>query len=539
MEYGKDFLEQKSVQSIQLQLPICPQQETLIQEDCIFIANESFPVNNPFIKGVLKSTTTFSKRLPTHLEGIPIYQIQEEIYLRLLNNDEKIQLIEMNMELYSEKIEAYNVVGKISGTGHGDHKDAMIITAHFDSVGAMGDSYIEGALDNASGVASLIQLISTIQQHSLANEFQSDIIFVAFNGEESNMLGSEAFVKDIAKQFTNITNINIDCIGIPGRDEYTLVNHDNGQMLREQLVNALTEHQINIQNDNPPLTSDHKSFANNNFPAITISQRNLSVIHTLQDTKDNIDPEKLHEIMTVVFNFIIENDSHHLDVVNEQTDVSEEDEKARLIEFIELANEESRKLQFGQYKLLELTNDEIEYTHSMLAINSVAEFTSTTSIPDKLNWLRVPEQLNSYSFNSANMHLNITPDNNDSLEIDKVYEIDVVSLEDFNSISLTYLDSNFDGYSIWISTSPIQNNETNKLVTFGEHEYTVYDSHPYLTTIHTTRKWDNKTYYYSISKIKRNEKGENILLWNSEELEQELQTIDSFNLEQWTQQMGL
>lgn len=536
LEHGKDFLEGKSVMSTQLQLPICPQKESLIQEDCIFITKDYYPVNNPFIKGILHSSTTFLKRLPNNLEGIPIFQIQEEVYLRLLKNDEKIQLIEMNMEINSEEIEAYNLVGKISGTGHGDHKDAIIISAHFDAVGTIGDSYIEGAIDNASGVASLIQLSYNLQKHSLANEFQSDIIFVAFNGEETNLQGSKAFVKEIANQYNNITNINIDCIGILDGGEYLVVNTDNGQMLRERLIKYLSKQQYNILNNNPSLSSDHLSFANNNYPAVTISQRKLQAIHTINDTKEVIDPDKLHEIVTGLFNFIIEYEGIDFEVVNVQTDLSEE-EKAKAIELIELANEESRKLQFGQYKLIELTSNEIEYTHSMLAFNSDAEFTSPTSIPDKLNWLRVPEQLNSYSFNSANMLFNITPDNHDSLEINKVYEVDVVTLEDFNSLSLTYLDSNFEGYQILISTNPIQHYGVNKLVTYGEHEYTVYNS-SYII-IDTTRKWDSKTYYYSISKIKQNDQGEHILLWKYEELDQALQTIDSLNLEQWTQQMGL
>ena len=306
LDYAKDFLELSSIRSLQVQLPICPFQEELINAACIFITKDHFP-NNSYIKAVLLSKSTFSKSIHVNLHGLPIYQISEEVYERLIedfNNKKKIE-IEMSMKLVTEVIEAQNVVGKITGKGHGNQKDALIISAHFDSVGSIGDSYIEGAIDNATGVASLIQLANKLKQHNLSNEFQSDIIFVAFNGEESGLQGSNAFVEDIAKIYKNITNINIDSIGNKGLDEYLIISTENGEVLREQLMSNLTEQQFTILIENPGLVSDHVAFSRKHYPAVTIGQNKLDSMHTLNDKKDSVDVNKIKEIVEGLFNYIV------------------------------------------------------------------------------------------------------------------------------------------------------------------------------------------------------------------------------------------
>ncbi|MGN7477285.1 M28 family metallopeptidase [Solibacillus silvestris] len=537
LEYGIDFLEQKSVKSLQSRLPICDQQEELIKDDCIFITTDGFPLNNPYIKGVLISKPDFYKHLPTNLNGIPIFQIQEKIYERLVTDIEDIQQIEMNMELTNEVIEAHNIVGKITGTGHGDHRDALIISAHFDSVGSIGDSSIDGAIDNASGVASLIQLAFNLKQHSLSKDFQSDIIFVAFNGEESGMQGSEAFIENIAQSYKNISNINIDSIGIKDIEEYMLVNTENGQALRERLISYLKDHQFNIIDENPSITSDHMSFSKKNYPAVTIGQNELDLIHTLKDKKDVIDTNKLHEIVTGLFNYIVEKEGIDLELIHEHSELTEEELKISK-ELVELANEEERNLEFGQYKRMSFKETETEVVNSIVAFNDELEFTSVSSATAKLNWLTIPDKLNEYSFNKGYISVFLAPDNFDSLETDKVYEIGHFAVEDLSSLKLIYLDSNSEGYDISIGNTQIGNDAKNKVVPYQDHEYIVSDYEPHLI-ISTSRQWDNKTYYYSISKVKQENNGDRFLLWTSGEVEEALQTIHSFDLENWTKQMGL
>ncbi|KQL34411.1 M28 family metallopeptidase [Psychrobacillus sp. FJAT-21963] len=535
--YEKDFVVQNSVKDLQIQLPICAQKEELINEDCLFVTQDKYPLNNEHIKGILKQSPILSKHLPSGFGGIPIIQIQEDIYKKILEKGvDLIQQVNLNMQLISEDIEANNIVGKIAGKGHGDHKDAVIISAHFDSLGSMDGNYFEGAIDNASGVAGLIQLAINLKQHSLKEEFQSDIILVAFNGEESGLQGSEAFVKDIAKNYKNISNINIDSVGDKNDDEYVIVNADNGKVLRDRLVDYLSSNEFKITEENPSLTSDHVSFSKYNYPAITIGQNNLDTIHTLDDTRDLIDHIKLHEIVTGIFNYIVNTEKVDLEITQEPSEMTEE-EIAIMDELIEVATEEAEKLEFGQYKVVSIPEDDKENAQSILASNTHISFTSVSAIPNNINWLIIPEVLDVYTFSEGEISFTITPDNYNSLEKDKIYEIDKFSKEDLNSLYLTYLDSSKEGYEILISTMPFQNNDKNRLSTYKGHEYTIYDSS--FLNIHTTRTFDNKTYYYSISKIKQNDFGENILLWKTDEGEQAIKTIDSINLETLTQDMGL
>lgn len=83
---------------------------------------------------------------------------------------------------------ARNVMGRLKGTAQPD--SVILITAHYDHVGGIGDSlYFPGANDNASGVAMLLALARHFVQHPP----RKTLLFVAFSGEEIGLVGSRYF----------------------------------------------------------------------------------------------------------------------------------------------------------------------------------------------------------------------------------------------------------------------------------------------------------------------------------------------------------
>ena len=88
------------------------------------------------------------------------------------------------------RVTAFNVIGLIPGTTHPD--STVLITAHYDGLGALGDSlYFPGANDNASGVALLLGLARYFKAHPLPYT----LAFVAFSGEEKGLIGSRYFAE--------------------------------------------------------------------------------------------------------------------------------------------------------------------------------------------------------------------------------------------------------------------------------------------------------------------------------------------------------
>jgi Peptidase family M28 len=112
--------------------------------------------------------------------------------------------------------EAINVIGALQGNRSAD--TIVILSAHYDHIGTrqfntydQSDSIFNGANDNASGVAAIIELA---KYYSLLKENKYTTLFIAFSGEELGLLGSADVAATINLSFVNAV-INFDMIGRP------------------------------------------------------------------------------------------------------------------------------------------------------------------------------------------------------------------------------------------------------------------------------------------------------------------------------------
>lgn len=98
-----------------------------------------------------------------------------------------------------EHLESFNVVGKIPGSDPVLKDEYVIHTAHLDHVGigrpVNGDSIYNGAHDNASGVASLLEIAKTYQNLKKERPKRS-VLIVMVTGEEMGLLGSTYFANN-------------------------------------------------------------------------------------------------------------------------------------------------------------------------------------------------------------------------------------------------------------------------------------------------------------------------------------------------------
>jgi Zn-dependent M28 family amino/carboxypeptidase len=105
------------------------------------------------------------------------------------------------------KISGANVVGYVEGTKN--KNQYIVVTAHYDHLGTRNGEIYNGADDDASGTAALF----AIAEHFKKNNPSHSIIFVAFDGEESGLRGSRAFVEKPPVALSSIAlNINMDMI---------------------------------------------------------------------------------------------------------------------------------------------------------------------------------------------------------------------------------------------------------------------------------------------------------------------------------------
>ena len=98
-----------------------------------------------------------------------------------------------------------NIVGLIPGTRGADRY--IVVTAHYDHVGVNDGQIFHGADDNASGVATMLELATRLK----AQPPEHSVLIVALDGEERGLLGAREFVKAPPVPLASISlNLNFD-----------------------------------------------------------------------------------------------------------------------------------------------------------------------------------------------------------------------------------------------------------------------------------------------------------------------------------------
>jgi Zn-dependent M28 family amino/carboxypeptidase len=184
-----------------------------------------------------------------------------------------------------KKSTSHNVIAKWPGT---DLKNEYIIySAHWDHLGIgeaiKGDSIYNGAADNASGSAALLQLatgFSKLKQHP-----RRSILFIALTGEEQGLLGSEYYASHpVYPLDSTIADINMDVLNFFGRTkDITIIGLGQSDLDDYAAVAAKKQGRIIVPESNPSngwfFRSDHFNFAKVGVPALYPGSGNISLFH--------------------------------------------------------------------------------------------------------------------------------------------------------------------------------------------------------------------------------------------------------------------
>jgi Zn-dependent M28 family amino/carboxypeptidase len=115
-----------------------------------------------------------------------------------------------NVAFKTESLAARNVIGVLPGTGpHAD--EYVVIGGHYDHLGVRRDQIYNGADDNASGTAGVIESCRALAALPYRDR---GVLCMAFSGEERGLLGSEHYCENPTIPLESITAmINMDMIG--------------------------------------------------------------------------------------------------------------------------------------------------------------------------------------------------------------------------------------------------------------------------------------------------------------------------------------
>lgn len=168
-----------------------------------------------------------------------------------------------------------NVIGLLPGSTRAD--EYIIYTAHWDHFGKNSnledDQIFNGALDNATGTAALIELGEAFQK--LGSPPQRSILFLAVTAEEQGLLGSDYYATNPIYPLTKtVAVINMDSLNIYGRmRDIRIVGYGQSQL--DDYVKDYAEEVGRIVLPNPTpekgsfFRSDHFPFAKQGVPALS------------------------------------------------------------------------------------------------------------------------------------------------------------------------------------------------------------------------------------------------------------------------------
>lgn len=182
--------------------------------------------------------------------------------------------VTLSMDLKVRYDKSYNVIGKITGE---KPEEYIIYTAHWDHLGigrkdASGDSIYNGALDNASGTAGLLEIAKAFK--SLENKPARSLVFLAVTAEEQGLWGSAYYSENpVYPKEKTVANINMDGINPYGKMKDVMVIGSGQSEMEDYLWEEAKLLGRDIIPDDEAekgyyFRSDHFNFAKIGIPAL-------------------------------------------------------------------------------------------------------------------------------------------------------------------------------------------------------------------------------------------------------------------------------
>ena len=206
-----------------------------------------------------------------------------------------------------------NVIGFINN----EAANTVIIGAHYDHLGLGGDGSLyrdsiaaihNGADDNASGVAVLLNLAKKLKEGNTNNNY----LFIAFSGEEMGLIGSNYFTKNPTVDLKKVNYmINMDMVGRLKADSTLAVYGTGTSPMFKQTLKANNEQFKLVQKESGVGPSDHTSFYNSDIPVLHFFTGQHEDYHKPSDDAEKLNYSGMQTISNYIFALISDLDDNN------------------------------------------------------------------------------------------------------------------------------------------------------------------------------------------------------------------------------------
>ena len=184
--------------------------------------------------------------------------------------------IQATMAVERGEVESQNVAGIFPGTDPALKDQYVVLTAHLDHLGIgepiNGDRIYNGAMDNASGVAALLDIAQSLNESK--PKLRRSLLFVVVTGEEKGLLGSKYFAAHpTVKAGSMVADLNVDMFLPLFPLRSVIVFGLNESDLGDQIRAVARAHGVRVLDDPEPqrnvfIRSDQYSFIRRGIPAL-------------------------------------------------------------------------------------------------------------------------------------------------------------------------------------------------------------------------------------------------------------------------------
>ena len=285
--------------------------ENKIREDVAFLADDKLEGRKTGTEGEKAAAEYISKRfkdLGLEPKGTDGY-FQTFTFKPKTDPHSEVKYTTVNSD---STITGTNIIGYID---NGAPK-TIIIGAHYDHLGYGGENSLyrgeekaihNGADDNASGVAIMLNLASKLKNTNKGNNY----LFMSFSGEEMGLLGSNYFVKNATLDLDSVNYMfNMDMVGRLKQDSTLAVYGVGTTPVFKHVINASNNKFKLIEKESGVGPSDHTSFYLNDIPVLHFFTGQHEDYHKPSDDFDKLNYEGMETISNYIYDIITDLDDN-------------------------------------------------------------------------------------------------------------------------------------------------------------------------------------------------------------------------------------
>ena len=253
----------------------------------------------------------FNKNDKSALTKIPVLYVTKDGFKKFFSDETVTQNIQLRVALSQKIRKSKNIVAYINNNA----ATTVIIGAHYDHLGygedhnALDTGHVihNGADDNASGTAAVIELARMLKQSSPKN---NNYLFINFSAEELGLLGSKYWLEHPTTNITANYMINMDMVGRYDTTHKLTVGGYGTSPYWGNLFSTTTNKNLLLHFDSSGSgPSDHEAFYRKDIPVLFFFTGSHSDYHKATDDWYKINYVGEREIVQYIYQIIAATDS--------------------------------------------------------------------------------------------------------------------------------------------------------------------------------------------------------------------------------------